>query len=201
MTGLEPRCHRGGVATARSWDTFAERLTADLVDVGQRFDAVLEGSSIRYINPNTADAFAVFLGAADWGWEPNEALIPQRTALLADFLEWFARFRLLHRTPLPEVQERIRVADELVRRWLSRDDNWDRSIPQTTVEARKNAATTVADLDRLSRLASGGGGVGAVQVARRGGPPGRGGHRPGDRVAALRGKSSCVERPDPSARR
>ncbi len=35
----------------------------------------------------------------------------------------------------------------------------------------------------------GGGGVGAGQVARRGGPPGRGGHLPGDRVGGDAGKN------------
>ncbi len=144
--------HVGGVATTRTWKPFGERLIEELVAIEDRFMALLARSTIINVDPNRGQSDFWFVGAAEWGWRPDEALIQERTSLLETYGEWFARFRLVHRKPLPETAERLREADELLRKWLEREGS-DHSIPSTVEAAGEQLGAAFAELRGLIELA------------------------------------------------
>jgi len=140
------------VVATRTWKPFGERLIEELAAIEDRFVALLARSVIINVDPNRGQGDVWFVGAAEWGWRRDETLIPERTSLLDAYDEWFARFRLLHRKPLPETAERLREADELIRRWLEREGS-DHSIPSTVEVAGEHSRVAFANLQRLVDLA------------------------------------------------
>lgn len=130
--------------------SFTERLLSALNELERRYLDVLDRSRVRNVDLNDGGGM-VFIGFAKWGWEPDEQLVGERTRLLADVDEWFALFRLLHRSSLPETDARIDEAMGLLRRWLKREGG-DHSIPPALEEARCKAAGAFGELRALVEL-------------------------------------------------
>lgn len=130
--------------------SFAARLMSALDDLERRYAGLVERSRIRNIDLSDG-GHVVFIGFAEWDWDPDEALVAERTRLLADIEEWFSLFRLLHRSSLPETEARIEKAMELLRRWLMRKGG-DHSIPSTLERAREMVASAFDELRSLVNL-------------------------------------------------
>lgn len=134
---------------------YVERLRAELSSIKERFDELLDHSSIRYVNPNTADSSMVFLGAADWGWAPSDAAVAGlQTSLIGRYSGWFDRFKLLFPHPTPEIEARLQAVDDFVRRWITRPDDWDHTIPRTIEEAKALAEREMLAFEKLLDVAA-----------------------------------------------
>ena len=134
---------------------YAVRIRADLARVKEQLNALLDISTIRYVNPNTRGSSLYFVTAADWGWGPgDEATTAAQMDLLRRYSDWFDRFVLLLPHPTPDIERKITKADEFVRRWAARDVAFDHSIPQTIEQAKIVAAGQLAVFDELISLAS-----------------------------------------------
>jgi hypothetical protein len=135
-------------------EAYLSRLRTDLASVKTQLDALLDMSSIKYVNPNTPDSPFVFIGAADWGWGPSDdETSAAQMALLGYYDAWFDRFKLLFPNPTPDVTSTMQEADAFVRRWLARDGTFDHTIPQTIAEAKKVAAEHLTRFENLLSLA------------------------------------------------
>jgi rRNA maturation endonuclease Nob1 len=116
---------------------YVERLRSELSSIKEDLDELLDHSSIRYVNPNTADSTMVFLGAADWGWASSDAAVAgMQMSLIGRYSAWFDRFQLLFPHPTPQIETRLQAVDDFVRRWVTRPDDWDHTIPRTIEEAK-----------------------------------------------------------------
>ena len=139
----------------REPSSYLDRLRDEVSAIREEMDCLLDRSTIRNVNPNTDDSPIVFVGAADWGWAPSD---PETSALqmrlLARYGSWFDRFRLLFPHPTPEVASKITDTDEFVRRWVSRPETWDHSIPRTIEQAKARSAKEFDILDELLDLAA-----------------------------------------------
>lgn len=133
--------------------SYLQRLRDELAAIRADMDVLLEASDIRYVNPNRPDSSVIFVSAADWGWaasEPETAAM--QMALLARYRAWFDRLRLLFPHPTPAVERKIKDADKFVRRWTTRPDSYDHSIPRTVPEAKARSAKEFAAFDELLDL-------------------------------------------------
>jgi hypothetical protein len=129
---------RSKMGTPTSPEPYVERLLAELELIATEFEAVIESSVIKYVNPNTDAGGLFFVGAADWGWAESEPEHErQRMALLAQVRGWQPRFQLMFPNPTPEVAKRHGAALDLLERWLVRDRAFDHSIPQSTEQAAR----------------------------------------------------------------
>lgn len=50
--------------------SYMDNLISELGRIEDDFVALLEHSTIRYVNPNRSGSGIIFIGAADWGWGP-----------------------------------------------------------------------------------------------------------------------------------
>lgn len=122
------------------------------------FRRIVGDSSIHYVNPNRAGSGVVFMGAADWGWEPSTPeAIASRMQLLGRYRDWFVRLRLLFSHPTPDVARKLTVTNEFVERWLLRPDTFDHSIPRSVERAVEVATGKVDAIRELLDLARHGG--------------------------------------------
>jgi hypothetical protein len=135
--------------------SYLSRLRADLEALMAALDALLDGSAIKYVNPNRAGDGILFVGAADWGWDASDK---QTTAaqmeLIGRYSGWFERFRLLFPHPTPAVKRKITGTDKFFRRWVERHGGSDHSIPPTIDEAKTIAAGRLAVFGELLDLAA-----------------------------------------------
>lgn len=135
--------------------SFLDCLRVELRDIHVGLDALIDASSIQYVNPNDVGGGMVFLDAADWGWAPSDPdLSAGQMHLLGRYRAWFDRFRLLFSHPTPEVASTIEAVDNFMRRWIERPDTWDHSIPESLDAAKEVAAREVARLDGLLDIAA-----------------------------------------------
>lgn len=142
-------------AVPSSVASYLDRLRAELHEIRSDMDALLDASTIRNVNPNTADSSVVFVGAADWGWGPSDAAMSaSQMRLAARYHAWFDRFRLLFTHATPAVASDMKEVDEFVRRWTERPDTWDHSIPRTIDAAKQVAAKQFEIFDHLLDIAS-----------------------------------------------
>jgi rRNA-processing protein FCF1 len=136
-----------------SMTSYADRLRDELAGIRNDLDALLERSEIRYVNPNSPGSGVVFLGAADWGWAPSD---PDTSAaqmnLTQRYSSWFDRYRLLFPHPTPDISQKIEHTDTFVRRWATRPNDYDHSIPRTIDAARKQAFEQLNTFDELLDL-------------------------------------------------
>lgn len=136
-------------------EPYLSRVQADLATLKAHLDALLDVSTIRYVNPNTSDSGLFFVGASDWGWGPSdETASAAQMAFLGRYSAWFDRFLLLFPHPTPDVQKKIKKVDDFIRRWVARSGGFDHSIPQTIQQAKEVAATQLAAFDELISLAA-----------------------------------------------
>jgi hypothetical protein len=136
-------------------EPYLSRLRADLAALQAELLALLDLSTIRYVNPNTRDSDLYFVGAADWGWAPSDqATSAAQMALLDRYSSWFDRFGLLFPHPTSDVTQRIHETDRFVRRWVERDGTFDHSIPQTIDRAKEVVAEQLAVFDELLSVAA-----------------------------------------------
>lgn len=134
-------------------DTYAERLVAELDGIAASYAEILAASDIKYVNPNRPGSHVIFVAAADWGWtSSDDALEAARMALLRRVREWTPRFRLLFPDPTPQVAKRLSKCVNHLERWLIRDTEGDRTIPQTIEQAQNKIAATVTNLRGLTNL-------------------------------------------------
>jgi len=132
--------------------SFRLRLSADLDKLEAQMDALLDASTIRYVNPNTPDSWYVVIGAADWGWGPSDdAQSHMRMDLSANYEEWMSRFATLLRRATPEISKKVKQADAATRKWLARNRS-DTSIPQTIIEAKVVASRRFGVLREALRV-------------------------------------------------
>jgi hypothetical protein len=144
-----------------SWLSLRERLLRDLDAFEARFMALIDASTIKYVNPNTWDSPLVFLSAADWGWGPSDDVqMRLRIELTRLHDDWCARSSSLLVGAIPELAETVREAHDFVTRWLRRD-GWDHDVPRTTAEAKSVAARKIAPLREALEVL---GGMGATGV-------------------------------------
>ena len=116
--------------------TYKERLLEQLAAMEAHYVAVLEASSIRYVNPNRPGDGFFFIGAADWGWAPSDPpLEARRMDLLGRLRAWEPTFRLLFPHPTPETTNKLKDSLGLMERWLVRSGGNDHSIPQHVDQA------------------------------------------------------------------
>jgi rRNA-processing protein FCF1 len=112
-------------------ESYLDHLLGELNAIEDEYICVLERSEIRYVNPNRSGG-VIFVGAADWGWEPSDpALEAARMDLLGRVRDWQPRFALLFPHPTPELSKRHDEALGLLIRWLVRDGKFDHSVPGT----------------------------------------------------------------------
>ena len=122
-----------------SYTTYATRLGQELEDVRVGFLALLDCSTIINVDPNRRGSGIIFIGAAKWGWAPSDgALTVARMDLLDQYQRWYERYRLLFRTPTPDVRKKLERSDKFVRDWLDRPGR-DHSIPSSIEVAKKLA--------------------------------------------------------------
>lgn len=133
---------------------YLDRLRIELAGIRSDMDALLENSTIRSVNPNTGDSSVFFVGAADWGWGTSDANVTaMQMHFVARYSAWFDRFRLLLPHPTADVETKISHVDEFLRRWASRPDAWDHSIPPTIDLAKALAAKEFTVFDGLLDVA------------------------------------------------
>jgi rRNA-processing protein FCF1 len=150
---VTPSWHDGPVR--RRTLSYLERLQAELDGIRTELHELLDRSSIVNVNPNSPDSDFVFVTAADWGWAPSDAeTSAAQVRLLGRYTRWFERFQLLFDHPTPEMTSRLTTADEFVRRWVSRPDAWDHSIPRTIEAAHERADKELRAFDDLLEVAS-----------------------------------------------
>ena len=100
----------------RPRQSYLARLRADLAHLTAALDALLDGSAIKYVNPNRGGDGIFFVGAADWGWDAsNEQTTAAQMELIGQYSGWFERFRLLFPHPTPDVERKITTADKFFR--------------------------------------------------------------------------------------
>ena len=134
---------------------YLQRLRLELAEIRGDLDDLIERSVIVNVNPNTDDSPVVVLGAADWGWAPSDAdMTASQMRLSSRYSSWFDRFKLLFPHPTPDVAAKIRDVDEFVRRWTTRPDAWDHTVPPTIEVARQRAAAEFTTLDQLLEIAA-----------------------------------------------
>jgi len=134
---------------------YVARVGADLAVRKEQLNALLDASTIEYVNPNTPGSRIVFVTAADWGWGPSdEAAVAAQMDLLGRYSAWFERFLLLFPHPTPDVERKIKKVGKFVRRWVARDGTFDHSIPRTIEQAKAVATERLAVFDELISLAS-----------------------------------------------
>jgi hypothetical protein len=120
--------------------SFRQRLSEDLDRLEGQMGALLDASTIRYVNPNTPDSGVVFFGAADWGWgASDDAQSHMRMDLTGNYEEWMSRFGTLLRRATPQISKQVKQADGSIRKWLARERT-DTSIPRTIAEAKQVAS-------------------------------------------------------------
>lgn len=134
---------------------YAARVRADLMTLKGQLNALLDLSTIKYVNPNAPDSGVVFVTAADWGWGPgDEATIAAQMDLIGQYSAWFDRFLLLFPNPTPDIERKIKKVDDFIRRWITRNGTFDHSIPRTIQEAKEIAGRRLAEFDDLIALAA-----------------------------------------------
>ncbi len=139
----------------RDHQSYLSRVRADLAALAEELDALLDGSTIRYVNPNRPGSPLVFVMAADWGWgASDEKTAVAQMDLIERYSDWSERFMLLLPNPTPDVQRKITDADKFFRRWVARDGGFDHSIPQTIDQAKAIAARELAVFAELLDLAA-----------------------------------------------
>jgi len=132
---------------------YVARVRADVAALKEQLDALLDVSTIRYVNPNTP-------GSGFSSSQPPTGLGAERRGgcgrldLLRRYSAWFERFLPLFPHPIPDVQRKITAADKFIRRWVARDGTFDHSIPRTIEQAKAVAAECLAVFDQLISLAS-----------------------------------------------
>lgn len=135
--------------------SYLDRVRVELAEIADELQSLLDRSTIRNVDPNTDDSPLVFIGAADWGWGPSDAdMTAVQMRLGSRYQSWFDRFTLLFPHPTPDVATKILEGDEFVRRWISRPDAWDHSIPRTIDLAKSRADTELAVFDVLLEIAA-----------------------------------------------
>jgi rRNA-processing protein FCF1 len=141
--------------SVRDYQSYLSRVRADLAALAAELDSLLDGSTIRYVNPNRPGSPLVFVMAADWGWgDSDEKTAVAQMELIGRYSDWFERFMLLLPNPTPDVQRKITGADKFLRRWVARDGGFDHSIPQTIDQAKAVAARELCVFDELLDLAA-----------------------------------------------
>jgi hypothetical protein len=147
--------------------SFRDRLAADLAGIEAQLAALLDISTILYVNPNSPDADFVFIGAADYGFGPSDdAQQLARIRLTQDYEAWWSRFQTLFAGITPELREEVGNADRFTRSWITRtgDWGWDHYIPRTIAEAKVVATTQMAPLRAALDLLGSQGGAGTRLV-------------------------------------
>lgn len=143
------------MADDRSMESYLDHLLRELGQVEADYTAVLEQSTIRYVNPNGPNSPMFFVGAADWGWGPSDPpLEAARMGILGRLGDWEPRFNLLFPHPTPEVAKRHGEALGLMTRWLVRDGTFDHSIPGDIPSAISRLQSEVDRLRASRDLAS-----------------------------------------------
>jgi rRNA-processing protein FCF1 len=121
----------------------------------EQLNALLDLSTINYVNPNTPDSGVVFVTAADWGWGPGDGpTVAAQMDLIGRYSAWFDRFLLLFPNRTPDIERKIKKVDDFIRRWVTRDGTFDHSIPRTIEEAKEIAGRRLADFGDLIALAA-----------------------------------------------
>jgi Predicted ATPase related to phosphate starvation-inducible protein PhoH len=141
--------------------TFHDRLKVDLAAIESDLAALLDISTIRYVNPNTYDSPVVFVGASDYGWGPSDdEQHVARMKLTQDYEAWWARFQTLFAGITPELKKEVAAADRFVRSWITRK-GWDHAVPKTIEAAKQVALKRMLPLHRALDLLSqrGAGGI------------------------------------------
>lgn len=135
--------------------SYIDRLRSELAEIQDDMHALIDGSTIRNVNPNTRGSSVVFVGAADWGWGPSDAdLTAMQMRLAAIYGPWFDRFELLFPHPTPQVAAKLREVHEFTHRWVTRPETWDHAIPQTIELAKARAKQEFAKFEELLDIAS-----------------------------------------------
>jgi rRNA-processing protein FCF1 len=141
--------------TLRTLDPYVSRLQADLAGFKGKLDALLDISTIRYVNPNRPGGDVFFVGASDWGWGPSdEVTSAAQMILMEQYAAWFERFMLLFPHPTSDIRTKIDRADDFVRHWVARDKGFDHTIPRTIPEAKNVAARHLAAFNELLGIAA-----------------------------------------------
>lgn len=135
------------------WRSYCEQLGHDLDDIESLMLELLDHSTILNVDPNRGQSDVFFVGAAIWGWARSDD-VQTRLQMrgVERYGEWFSRFRLLFRTPTPEVRRRIKHGDEFARRWFERGHN-DHSIPRDIPTAKATAQKEFEGLRSLLAIA------------------------------------------------
>jgi rRNA maturation endonuclease Nob1 len=134
--------------------SYIEHLQKELDGIRRDFDELLDRSSIRFVNPNSATSDMFFVGASDWGWAASDSdLAALQMKLLRRYEGWFQRVRLLFAYPTPALTEKLSDVDEFARRWISRPDEYDHDIPETIDRAKIVAAAKLKLFDELLEIA------------------------------------------------
>ena len=135
--------------------SYLERLRSELGGIRTDMEALIDASTIRYVNPNDGDSDVFFVGAADWGWGPSDPDVSaSQMQLLKRYHAWFERFRLLFSHPTPDVASTIQGVDEFMRRWIERPDTFDHTIPGSLDAAKPVASQEFTKLDSLLDVAA-----------------------------------------------
>jgi len=146
---LEP-ANQDSVGVAAPAETYTGLLREEWRAIEVELLAIIDESSIRYVNPNSDDSSVFFVGAADWGWAADTPEIVERRRLLRNrYARWIGRFRLLFGDAIPSTTKTIAKADAFFVKWVERPDSFDHSIPRTVSEARNVAAKKLAGFSEL----------------------------------------------------
>ncbi len=131
--------------------SFAERLDDERRSLASEFEVILDRSRIHNVDPNRHGSGIAYLGYACWGWIDDEALVGERTRLLARVNDWADLLQLLHRDAIPSTRRRLDKCLSHLRRWLEREGN-DTSVPSSIERAKAATAQTFESLGELIAL-------------------------------------------------
>lgn len=138
------------MSRSTAFEPYLSRLRTDLAGIKADLNALLDISTIQYVNVDS-----MFITASKWRWGPSDAAASAaRMSLLGRYISWFDRFLLLFLHPTPDISSKTKKADDFVRRWVTREGAFDHSIPRTIEEAKQVAATRLAVLDELLNIAA-----------------------------------------------
>jgi len=125
---------------------YIDGLMSELESIAADYDALLDASEIRNVDPNRPGSRFVFVGSAEWGWTPSSPqLTGQAMELLGRARDLRPRFELLFPHPTPAVAKKHKAAFHHLEKWLTRPQG-DTSVPSTIERAKAKVSDSFAAL-------------------------------------------------------
>ena len=118
----------------RRMPSTASRLQSDLKTLAERLSDLIRELPVEWFDWHGGGVFVV---APEYYWgEPSAEQFKAQLAIKRDYEEWFEVFRSVFRTATDDLNQRIKNADQGIRKWIELSPNW--SLCPDPVSNEKN---------------------------------------------------------------